>query len=121
MTEVCGNVDHHRRSSAGQCVEEEIMGVAVDCVMRGLLFQALLPCSGLNRSVDAFGRLRRHPFEGKDVSHFGDGSPARRRWMGVFQKESVSSSLAISASSFSHANLRGPWPLAPVSARGLAT
>jgi hypothetical protein len=63
----------------------------------------------------------------RDVSHLVhlddlvDGSPARRREMGVFQKESVSSSLAISVFVLSHANLRGPWPLSPVSARGLAT
>lgn len=59
------------------------------------------------------------------LDHLVDGSPARRREMGVFQKESVSSSfsssLAISDFVLLHANLRGPWPLSPVSARGLAT
>lgn len=56
------------------------------------------------------------------LDHLVDGSPARRREMGVFQKESVSSSLAISVVFvLLHANLRGPWPLSPVSATGLAT
>lgn len=94
--------------------------------MRRLLFQTpsyLAAEGGFNRSVDASGRVAGSRPR-KDVSHLVhsvDGSPARLREMGVFQKESVWSSLAISAFVLSRANLRDPLPLSPVSARGLAT
>lgn len=46
--------------------------------MRRLLFHTLLPCSGLNRSVDAFGRVAGSRSKEGRVT-FGYGSPARLR------------------------------------------